>query len=360
MRRWERTLLWCLLFVSFTAAWLLTAAKAALVGIVFLVMLLPVSLLWNLLSRCVLRCSITLSDAADKQTQVQGTITIRFGFWRPVGEMAAVLTAENRLTGELQTLRVSMQAQSGGFTGSFSLPMAHCGSVRVHAGVIRLYDWAGFFYLRHTDADAAYCTVLPQIHPVHLPHLQQAARAQETDEPRENVRGTDRTQTVWLREYAEGDAISGIHWKLSSKLDKLIYREPGAQEDRSLLVFWDRREGTPDVLDALASAVFSLCEALVSAGCPFTLGFVQDGLVNLQRIADEETLYGTLPLLLRRDRENSELLPDCSQFGQTIWFTASDDVPHDETVRILRCVDKAAQPHDLTPQNIKQYLLEME
>ena len=176
--------------------------------------------------------------------------------------------------------------------------------------------------------------------------------------PRENVRGTDRTQTVWLREYAAGDAIGGIHWKLSSKLDKLIYREPGAQEDRSLLVFWDRRTGTPDVLDALACAVFSLCEALTDAGCPFTLAFVQDGSIVQQRVADAETLYRTLPLLLRRDREMCELLPDCTQFGRTIWFTASDDAPQSETVRVIRCTDDAGDTDGLTPQNIRRYLQE--
>ncbi|MBQ7545767.1 MAG: DUF58 domain-containing protein [Clostridia bacterium] len=360
MKRWERTLLWVVLLVSFAVVWLLTAAKAALIGVLFLVLLLPESILWNLLARRTVRCAVTLSDSAEKQTAVQGTVTLRFGFWRPVGETAVLLTVENRLTGEVHALRVPLQARPDGFTGEFELHAAHCGSMHAHVRQIRLYDWAGLFYLKHRDDTAAYCTVLPQIYPLHLPPLRQASRALETDEPRENVRGTDRTQTVWLREYTPGDAVSGIHWKLSSKLDKLIYREPGALEDRSLLVFWDRREGTADVLDALAGAVFSFCEALVDTGCPFTLGFVQDGLVALQRIADADTLYGALPLLLRRDRESSEMLPDCTQFGQTIWFTSSDDVLPQETVRVIRCVEKAEDTHDLTPQTLRQYLQEMD
>lgn len=356
MKRWERTLLWSVLFASFVLVWLLTAARMALIGAVFLLLLVPVSLVWALLARRAVRRQITLSDAGDDRTAVRGTLRVRFGFWRPVGETAAVVTAENRLTGEAQTLRVPLQAQRGGFADDFSLSVPHCGSVQARLREVRLYDWAGIFYVKLRADDAAYCTVLPQMYPVRLPPLARSSHTQESEEERENVRGTDRTQTVWLREYAPGDAIGGIHWKLSSKLGKLIYREPGALEDRSLLVFWDRRQGDPDVLDALAAAVFSLCEALVNAGCPFTLGFVQDGLPVLQRIADEETLYGTLPLLLRRDRRASELLPDTARFGQTIWFTA-DEAPPDDTVLTVRCVPDG-QGGRITPLTIQQFMQE--
>lgn len=345
------------MLASLLAVWLLTAAPTALLGAVFLVLLLPLSLIWNRLSVHRARWSLHVRDAADTDTPIGGEMRLSFGFWRPLGDATAVLTAENRLTGETQTLRVPFHL-NGKDGASFSLRSKHCGSIRVHASQVRLYDWAGLFYISLHPQEVAYCTVLPQIYTVRPPAFERAANAEETTQTRENVRGNDRTETVWLREYAAGDAIGGIHWKLSSKLDKLIYREPGAVEDRSLLLYWDRREGSPDVLDALAGGVFSMAQALLNACVPFTLGFMQDGAPVLQRIADSDTLYRTLPLLLRRDRESGGLLPDASAFGAVLWFTAGEAPQTDVNIRVICCSDRADAV--CTPQTLRRCLQETE
>ena len=54
--------------------------------------------------------------------------------------------------------------------------------------------------------------------------------------------GYDLAEVYALREYAPGDSLRQMHWKLSSKLDKLVVREPSLPVRRSVLVFWERTQ----------------------------------------------------------------------------------------------------------------------
>lgn len=49
----------------------------------------------------------------------------------------------------------------------------------------------------------------------------------DSDTSSPDRRGSDLTEPFRLREYAPGDSLRQIHWKLSSKLDRLVIREPG-------------------------------------------------------------------------------------------------------------------------------------
>lgn len=75
----------------------------------------------------------------------------------------------------------------------------------------------------------------------------------DSDTSSPDRRGSDLTEPFRLREYAPGDSLRQIHWKLSSKLDRLVIREPGMPAARTLLVFWDR-SGDAAARDAQAEA----------------------------------------------------------------------------------------------------------
>ena len=68
--------------------------------------------------------------------------------------------------------------------------------------------------------------------------------------------GYDLAEVYALREYAPGDSLRQMHWKLSSKLDKLVVREPSLPVRRSVLVFWERTQtAAPEQSDAQADVV---------------------------------------------------------------------------------------------------------
>lgn len=63
-----------------------------------------------------------------------------------------------------------------------------------------------------------------------------------------------------------------MHWKLSSKLDKLVVREPSLPVRRSVLVFWERTQtAAPEQSDAQADVVVTACRSLLESGVQFTV-----------------------------------------------------------------------------------------
>ena len=113
----------------------------------------------------------------------------------------------------------------------------------------------------------------------------------------------DLTETYQIREYVPGDSIRQIHWKLSNKFDKLIVRDPGLPITRNVLVFWERtgESGDPDVIDAQAEVIISLCRSLMDSGIQFTIGWndTDRNYCITHEIRDMDELVGVIPRLLR-------------------------------------------------------------
>lgn len=121
--------------------------------------------------------------------------------------------------------------------------------------------------------------------------------------------GRDMTETFQLREYVPGDSPRQIHWKLSSKLDRLIVRDPGLPVEQDVLVFWERTGEAADeaVIDAQAEVLVTLCRALLEQTISFTIGWNEPSAhaCTLHRIDDLDALVGILPKLLSvRGQEN--------------------------------------------------------
>ena len=115
--------------------------------------------------------------------------------------------------------------------------------------------------------------------------------------------GADLTETFQLREYVPGDSPRQIHWKLTGKFDKLIVRDPGLPISKNVLVFWERtgESGDPNLIDAQAEVIISLCRSLVDAGIQFTVGWndTDRNLCITHRIREMDEFVGTIPRLLR-------------------------------------------------------------
>ena len=99
------------------------------------------------------------------------------------------------------------------------------------------------------------------------------------------LNGDRRTVHEGLREYIAGDKLNRIHWKLSTKLEKLIVKEYGAISSNDVLVLVNLYK--PDVkalsaklqyetniaFDRVFDAYMTLLEHLMKEKRPFTLCF---------------------------------------------------------------------------------------
>lgn len=91
------------------------------------------------------------------------------------------------------------------------------------------------------------------------------AYPEDCQEYAQDRRGLDRTEVYQIREYVPGDSLSQIHWKLTSKRETLLVREPACPVEQSLLFLVDRTWGTlePSQADTLMEAAASISPGAV-------------------------------------------------------------------------------------------------
>jgi hypothetical protein len=106
--------------------------------------------------------------------------------------------------------------------------------------------------------------------------------------------GGDPSEVFALREYRDGDMQNRIHWKLSSRSDEFIVKEPSEQVNSRVLIIPDLPSCKTDadadgVLDVFASISYFLARERL----PYSaLMFIEE--LSESRICDEEGLDGFL------------------------------------------------------------------
>ena len=110
---------------------------------------------------------------------------------------------------------------------------------------------------------------LPELPAVNLLMTYPALTPDDGERGWRSRKGSDYTQTLQLREYVPRGILSKqIHWKLSSKLDKTIVRDPSFPVSRSLLLFWDKAARVAEAaeMNAMAECVCGISRAASKQG----------------------------------------------------------------------------------------------
>lgn len=109
--------------------------------------------------------------------------------------------------------------------------------------------------------------------------------------------GTDLTEILSVREYIQGDRISRVHWKLSSKCDELMIKEYASQLYYYPFLLVDLRkdagEEGSDLLEGCLEAFFNLGIWHIEHGHPFEAGYYpkNSGLLYKTIVTSREVLY---------------------------------------------------------------------
>lgn len=182
------------------------------------------------------------NEEAEKNEKAQVRLTLQNKSLFPVFRCDMRLRIKNLLTGanflqsvssgvfSKQTKHVSMEAQD-----------TCCGMLQMVLTDAFVKDPIGLFR-RKVSETACECQVLI------LPELKQTPVAQQDIEhyDMESFRyasgkvGTDSSETVGLRSYAEGDSVRAIHWKLSAKAGEVLVKEYGYPIDTKVMLIADK------------------------------------------------------------------------------------------------------------------------
>jgi uncharacterized protein (DUF58 family) len=141
----------------------------------------------------------------------------------PIRIVSVWVEVENRFTGEVKKERfrylnlVTSQ-------GELPLPTEYCGQLRCRLTRVECRDLLGLIAIRRRCPEPLVCTVLPEAKaPTPPPDLELALQPSAQMKPKY---GGGYSEDHELREYRPGDTVNSIHWKLSSKTDQVIVREP--------------------------------------------------------------------------------------------------------------------------------------
>lgn len=158
---------------------------------------------------------------------------------------------------------------------------AHCGTVSLKLKYCRVYDLMGFFFIPAKLFAVNQICVMPL--PKEPAVLPEAERVRVLGfKPKSGGGFSDFYE---LRTYQNGDSIKSIHWKISSKTDNLIVREPSLPVTRKLMIKPELSSDS-DVNDSVLCRVACAAEHLLAQGRTV---YCLDAMGGAHQIDDKES-----------------------------------------------------------------------
>lgn len=237
---------------------------------------------------------------AEKGGMLSLYLRIKNGFFLPLGrvkvQIAYGLSTEDRPLRKWLWTRPVMPG-SNRYSYQVLLPEAGCYEFSVRKQ--RIYDMSGLFYFSGKRKGKGYATaiVLPRLWDVAV-HLGENVRnffgdADVYDELRP---GYDPAEMFEVREFADGDKLQSIHWKLSAKMDELVVRENSMPKTCPVVMFLNIETKSPNQ-EKKGFNYYELCASLsfslMDAGCPHYVVWHSKSRGELlrTRVDDEESFY---------------------------------------------------------------------
>lgn len=261
--------------------------------------ILPVQLAVNLHCRKHLRLSISAPVNTEKDRQIAIRISLENESRFPIPAAACRVRLTNQLTGAQETVtRRASVAPRGRSEIELWLSSDCCGRIRAETAAVRLYDCFWLIPVRCGLSAHGSVTVQPQTFPMSVLVRANINCPDESEMYSQEKAGHDLTEVFQLRDYREGDSIRQIHWKLSTKYDRLISRDPSLPVTRSVLLFWERRVQSISRIrqDAQAEVLVSFCRALLAMDVQFTIAWNEAaGRCILHPVRELDDLVALLP-----------------------------------------------------------------
>lgn len=262
-----------------------------------LTLALPVlSLLISLPSVLTCRLSLNALPAGlTRGNEAHWGIVPNFRVGLPLPRLTIQLEEKNLFTGTMVRKKLSLNGITQQTRTTLSAEVSHCGLLELRVKKLRVYDYLGLFAFPLPKPDPAQILVEPDPidpGPLYVPDGWGVRPAPGSTLRRSLGEDYD------LREYRPGDPLRSVHWKLSSKWDDLIVREPAESFVPLLLLTFDRF-GTPERLDAVLDKLMGYSRALLTIQRPHAIRwFDTTGTAVLCEVSDEKELQECLWAIL--------------------------------------------------------------
>lgn len=352
-----------ILFVVFI---LQNSAFAFFTALIFL-FLLTASFATTFAVKNKISAKAVLPPTGEKNKEVFGKIILENGSSLPIFKAFCEVKIKNNLTEEENSVLIKLSAlPKSKAEAEFALSLKFCGYVTAKTEKIYLLDIFGFLPLavKKFESVKGKMTVLPETFEPVIVFKNILPVPEDSESYSLDKKGYDYSETFQIREYAYGDSIKQIHWKLSEKLDKTIVRDASLPVAKNIMLFWDKTAGAlPAERDSMAEAVSSVAQSLLKNGYEFCLCWNSKSRIEAEDIKNENDLVEAIPKMIKFGGEKTEegFEGVFEHFGKIICVagTLPENLFEKEGVSLLIC-DKSAAGANVIPFGAETYTEDLE
>ena len=265
----------CAVFIALSGIlYAFTFSTAALLLLGASVILPAAALLTARLSAGAVSVSLQLPADIRKKEPAQCILAIKNRSFLPVSRAELELTVENAFIGSRQSFRFSYPVGSyESREETFLFEADCCGRISFTCSGMRICDFLGLWGFRRNVEIEEQRLVFPEAFSTRVT----LTGGEEPGEGSEILslfrKGHNMSEPLQIREYAEGDRMKQIHWKLTQRMGRYMVTEPSLELHRALLMLWAGEEipsgVSPRVPDTLAEAFTSVCLSLAEEEIAF-------------------------------------------------------------------------------------------
>lgn len=279
------------------------------IAIVLSVMLfyLLLAILLFLLTGRKLELSLSCEEETQKNQETELKVLLKNQSLIPVTRCDLILQIQNLLNGEAgrETIRGGILPKK---TRTFLLSAKdeHCGMIQSRIVSAKICDPLGLFSRRlSVDSADCFCLVMPNLYHTSIRTEEMEHYDMESFRYAEAKVGTDSSETVGIREYAEGDSVRAIHWKLSAKTGDIMIKEYGYPVDSRMVLIADKWKNatvsSAETIDKLTEFTLSTSLTLTEQEANHVLGWydVNASEFICRSIQTTDDLYEAIPDFLR-------------------------------------------------------------
>ena len=220
----------------------------------------------------------------------------------PIACVEAAILTHNTLTGRQARFPFAFPAMPREKKDvAFVFESAHCGQYLFACDAFVVYDFLGLHGFRRQADILEKRVATPELFGLEVTLSGAESPPGGGEVFSVQRKGQDHTEPFQIRDYAEGDSLKQIHWKLTQKLSRYIVTDPSLELELALLLLWDggaQPIGLPSrVPDALAEAFVSACIALAEDSVPYSVAWRNgdNGDVMLKDVGSMDDLYDVVP-----------------------------------------------------------------
>jgi len=176
----------------------------------------------------------------------------------------------------------------------------YCGCLTVNHIVIKVFDFLNIFNFSNKVNEVFKIAVFPDLYPTDITISRQNRNfLPDSDTYAKDKSGDDPSEIFKIREYAVGDRLQNIHWKLTARKGLAMVKEFSRPIGCNAIFLLDiRKEEFP--AEHLWEITFAIAYGLLEAECYFYLSWIEGHSKEIVRrmIDDVESLYEAMEELI--------------------------------------------------------------